>query len=133
MTYNFHVDIRKKLRPYNPFNMVALVIGLILSNLTTLAIIVWSIGEPDIREGWKKVFQRIKESRADKIQAFFRQYWELSEDLHELTSLHDWKRLQVEIEAFDKIYTNEVPDLLLDKKVKNLYNLHSVKYLEVSA
>ena len=138
MTYNFHVDIRRKLRPYNPFNMVALLIGLIISNLTTLAVIVWSVGEPDIREGWRKVFQRIKESRAtqydsDRIQAFFRQYWELVDDIHECTNLHDWKKLHVEIEAFEKIYTDEVPEALLNSKTDTLLKIHNNKFVKVSA
>jgi hypothetical protein len=138
MTYNFHVDMRRKLRPYNPFNMLALLIGLIVSNLTTLAVIVWSVGEPDIREGWRKVFQRIKESRSDqydsdKIQAFFRQYWELVDDIHECTNLHDWKKLHVEIEAFEKIYTDEVPEALLNSKTDTLLKIHNNKFVKVSA
>lgn len=138
MTYNFHVDMRRKFRPYNPFNMVALLIALIVSNLTTLAVIVWSVGEPDIREGWRKVFQRIKESRAtqydsDKIQAFFRQYWELVDDIHECTNLHDWKKLYVEIEAFEKIYTDEVPEALLNSKTDTLLKIHNNKFVKVSA
>lgn len=138
MTYNFHVDMRRKLRPYNPFNMLALLIGLIVSNLTTLAVIVWSVGEPDIREGWRKVFQRIKESQSaqydsDNIQAFFRQYWELVDDIHECTNLHDWKKLHVEIEAFEKIYTDEVPEALLNSKTDTLLKIHNNKFVKVSA
>lgn len=136
MTYNFLVEIRQRTKPVH--NMIILIVGLIVSNLTTLAIIVWSIEEPDIRQGWKKVFQKIKESRAtqynsDNIQAFFRQYFELIDDVDECTNLHDWKRLHVEIEAFERVYNNKIPETLLETKTINLLKLHNQKYLEVSA
>lgn len=94
--------------------------------------------EPDIRQGWKKIFQKIKESRATqydsgKIQAFFRQYFVLIDDIDECTNLHDWKRLHVEIEAFERIYNNTIPESLLESKTINLLKLHNRKYLEVSA
>lgn len=137
MTYNFIVDIRKKTKPLNPFPMVALIIGLILSNLTTLSIIVWSLKEPDIKQGWKKILQRVKESREmqyspEDIQRFFRAYWDLIADVQDCTNMHAWQKLGIEIDAFQKAFRDKVPDALMDRKYDSLAYTHNKVYTKLS-
>lgn len=133
MTYNFLIEMRKRTRPFNLKPMVQIIIGLVVTNLTLVLLFVWSLRDEQIRNGWKGVLKRVKESRmtqyhSDDVQNFTKSYWNLIGDLYDCNNLGSWQQIGVEIEVFERFFDCLVPDAILESRSQNLRRIHESKY-----
>lgn len=107
----------------------AIITGSLVAALTAVAVIVWSIRQPELKQGWKAVFKRIKEARAaqynpEDITECIRMYWRIVGDIADAPGLDELQSLTLDMEVFRRKFVDRVPDGLYDEKMLSLISIY---------
>lgn len=111
---------------------IVAIISLASAFLTSIAVIIWSIRQPELREGWRAVFKRIKEAREaqydpEDITAFFREYWIIIGEMADTNCLDRLTNLTMDMEIFQRKFHNKVPGALFDSKMLSLIQRYDIE------
>lgn len=106
-----------------------IITGSLVAALTAVAVIVWSIRQPEIKEGWKAIWRKVKEARAaqynpDDITECIKMYWRIVGDIGDAQGLDELLALTLDLEVFRRKFVDKVPDGLYDAKMISLIQIY---------
>lgn len=107
----------------------AIITGSLVAAMTAVAVIVWSIRQPELKQGWRAVFKRIKQARAaqydpEDITECIRMYWRIVGDIADAPGLDELQSLTLDLEVFRRKFVDKVPDGLYDGKMISLIEIY---------
>lgn len=113
---------------YTAIAFIALATGF----LTSIAVIVWSIRQPELLDGWRAVWKRVKETHdakyaSEDITEFFREYWIIVGEMADTNCLERMTGIAIELEMFQRKFYNKVPESLFDSKMLSLIQRYDIE------
>ncbi len=107
----------------------AIITTSLVAALTAVAVIVWSIRQPELKQGWKAIWRRVKEARAAQydpsdITECIKMYWRIVGDIADAPGLDELQSLTLDMEVFRRKFVDKVPDGLYDGKMISLIEIY---------
>lgn len=107
----------------------AIITGCLAAALTSIAVIVWSIQQPELKDGWRALWRRVVDEtkaqyKSDDISEFLRTYWRIVGDIADAPGLDELQSLTLDMEVFRRKFVDKVPDGLYDTKMISLIEIY---------
>ena len=107
----------------------AIITAGIVGIMTGFAVVIWSIRQPELRQGWRAVFKRIKEAHMaqyhpDDITECIKMYWRIVGDIADAPGMDELQSLTIDMEVFRRKFVDRVPDGLYDDKMLSMIQIY---------
>lgn len=88
---------------------------LIFSNIFSVFVIIWTTSQPEFREAWKGIKERLEDIFANNcddedIRDCINAYYSITNRIKQAETMEDLSSLFYDIQNFDFIYQRKVPD-----------------------